>query len=432
MRKWGDFITRNSFITELSKLIVFMTDTDREMAVEAYEKLFDSCEDENAVLSSLVSPTRQAVSIARVYDAKARKEAIENGDTEKPQFIETIEKIAERIAPAFSKKVEAAVETPAEMSEGIQETETMNTEENTASDDVPSEKDTVDEICAQFSPSEAKADEQTDKEQSEPDTGDERFENKQTVSDETSNERLAEAVAAIAFAMEETAAERSANISRIKEKTRDIYEDDEPVKAAADEISAIIEAAALRELNDKPLYSAVNDSKVDAFVDAFSINDDISKAEKEADKIINEAAQAEAPDSGDESTKAQDADAGENKEKKSAEKSGKTKVGLLILYILLAVPVCAFLVLLLLIAAAAFLGLGAAIGKVAVLAIGSAFGCYAVFADILAVLGAALIMIALAILFAWVAVWLVGGVIVNLIKGAFGLANKLCIKEAKP
>ena len=432
MRKWGDFITRNSFITELSKLIVFMTDTDREMAVEAYEKLFDSCEDENAVLSSLVSPTRQAVSIARVYDAKARKEAIENGDTEKPQFIETIEKIAERIAPAFSKKVEAAVETPAEMSEGIQETETMNTEENTASDDVPSEKDTVDEICAQFSPSEAKADEQTDKEQSEPDTGDERFENKQTVSDEISNERLAEAVAAIAFAMEETAAERSANISRIKEKTRDIYEDDEPVKAAADEISAIIEAAALRELNDKPLYSAVNDSKVDAFVDAFSINDDISKAEKEADKIINEAAQEEAPDSGDESTKAHDADAGENKEKKSAEKSGKTKVGLLILYILLAVPVCAFLVLLLLIAAAAFLGLGAAIGKVAVLAIGSAFGCYAVFADILAVLGAALIMIALAILFAWVAVWLVGGVIVNLIKGAFGLANKLCIKEAKP
>ena len=66
-------INKQKFLTELGRLLTFMSEEDRLEALTLYEKMFDDTDDEQALLQALLSPTRQAVIIARAYDANARK-----------------------------------------------------------------------------------------------------------------------------------------------------------------------------------------------------------------------------------------------------------------------------------------------------------------------------------------------------------------------
>ena len=66
-------INKQKFLAELGRLLTFMSEEDRQEALTLYAKMFDDVEDEQALLQSLLSPTRQAVIIARAYDANARK-----------------------------------------------------------------------------------------------------------------------------------------------------------------------------------------------------------------------------------------------------------------------------------------------------------------------------------------------------------------------
>ena len=50
-----------------------MYEEDRQTALAMYNQLFDEVDDEQGLLQLLVSPTRQAVVIARSYNAKERK-----------------------------------------------------------------------------------------------------------------------------------------------------------------------------------------------------------------------------------------------------------------------------------------------------------------------------------------------------------------------
>lgn len=69
-------INKDKFLAELGKLLTFMYEEDRITALEMYENMFSEVNDEEALLNALVSPTRQAVMIARSYDAKERKLAV--------------------------------------------------------------------------------------------------------------------------------------------------------------------------------------------------------------------------------------------------------------------------------------------------------------------------------------------------------------------
>lgn len=60
-------------MTELGKLLTFMYDEDRLQALEMYDKMFDNAVDEQALLQLLVSPTKQAVIVARAYNAREHK-----------------------------------------------------------------------------------------------------------------------------------------------------------------------------------------------------------------------------------------------------------------------------------------------------------------------------------------------------------------------
>ena len=63
------------------------------------------------------------------------------------------------------------------------------------------------------------------------------------------------------------------------------------------------------------------------------------------------------------------------------------------------------------------------------LALTSAFGAFSIFADVMVVLGCALVVLALGLLFLWMFIWLIGGAIAGLINGVIKLAGKWCYKE---
>ena len=101
-------INRQKFLAELSKLLTFMYEEDRQRALSMYERMFDITEDEQGLIQHLMSPTRQAVIIARAYDAKERKLSVSSqlrGDTDEteeselPKFVLAINKIFDDLFP---------------------------------------------------------------------------------------------------------------------------------------------------------------------------------------------------------------------------------------------------------------------------------------------------------------------------------------------
>lgn len=63
-------MNKNVFLVDLSKCLGFMTETEREEALEYYKELFDEAgpENEQKVLAQLGSPTKVAVELHRSYD----------------------------------------------------------------------------------------------------------------------------------------------------------------------------------------------------------------------------------------------------------------------------------------------------------------------------------------------------------------------------
>ena len=82
-----------------------MYDEDRQTALTMYERMFDETADEQGLLQLLVSPPRQAVVLARSYDAKERKLQIESRSRDDnytpdpedvPSFVFIIDKTAKQ------------------------------------------------------------------------------------------------------------------------------------------------------------------------------------------------------------------------------------------------------------------------------------------------------------------------------------------------
>ncbi len=112
-----DLINKQKFLAELGRLLTFMYEEDRQTVLAMYGRMFDETADEEGLLELLVSPTRQAVVLARSYDAKARKEQIENGEADyaadpenAPAFIFIIDKTAQQAAELGVKDENAVTE----------------------------------------------------------------------------------------------------------------------------------------------------------------------------------------------------------------------------------------------------------------------------------------------------------------------------------
>ena len=325
-------INKQKFLVELGRLLTFMSEEDRQEALMLYEKMFDDSDDEQALLQALVSPTRQAVIIARTYDANARKLQAYASAQRKAAAHEAPEATPDFVL-AILQVYEEAVPLPAEPAE-------------------------------QPAPAPVPAPVPVEEEEAVPDVNPDQL---------------------------------------------SLFELDEP----SDEEAPAPEADPVSDPLDE----------VDEFIRTISIVDDDLSPEQEASRELppeEEPAEEEA---------VEEAAPPVAEEKIAEEPQRKLRPLLLILFILAAVPLTLAAVILLLIPTllSLVLSAGSIVGGCA--AGVAAFSGFPVFADILIVLGCAIILLALGLLFLWLFIWFVGAVIGGLIRWVIQLGGNCCYKE---
>lgn len=310
-------------MAELGKLLTFMYEEDRITAISMYEKMFDEAQDEEALLNSLISPTRQAVMIARSYDSKDRKLSVHS-----------------------TEGLEAA---------GV-----------------------AGEEPAQF-------------------------------------------------------------ITCISDIFAEVMDSQPVVTVLKDQISMFGEEGVPKQVEDAPAEEPkLHEFDVDAFIKDFSItNNELegkNEASKEADEepeIKPESVKEPEPEPAAETKPEPEPVKEQVKDTPAVQDNKKLSGGGLALFLLIAIPLCALGIIAILLMALAFLGLAAGTLFLGWQALKAAFASFTVFADVLVILGVALIIIALGVLFFWTFMWLLIGCTKGLVNGVINLATKICSKEEK-
>lgn len=349
-----------------------MYEEDRQTALAMYNQLFDEVDDEQGLLQLLVSPTRQAVVIARSYNAKERKLQVHAQSREEsetadygtaPEFIGVIEGILEE---ALSRQAPKTAEVSADQFSMFEDDFFAPTPE------APS--------------AEAEAEVQPE-----------------ATAAEAAVEAPAEASPAEAAETEAEAAEAEAPAPAAPVDEVDAFIADFSIPADQQEFAP--------EAGEQTAPAEAAEPAAEAAEDAESAEGDSAPIEIEEEDV-------------------EEYDDGYYDE--DYEPVRKPRVFLLILYILLAVPVGLLGILLLIVPTLLFLVLAGLIIAGGVMAVTSAFGSgIAVFADIMVIIGMAFILLALGLLALWIAVWLVGGAMVGLVRGLIHLGGKWCYKEVE-
>ena len=158
-------INKQKFLAELGKLLTFMYEEDRQRAMGLYSRMFEEAGDEQALIQALISPTRQAVVVARAYNSNlgrlslnaetkaAPEDRDENGV---PDYVQAIEKVREQAWAAIGvpAAAEEAEEAPAETEEAeeapaeVEEVEEAPAEAEEA-EEAPAETEEVEEAPAE-------------------------------------------------------------------------------------------------------------------------------------------------------------------------------------------------------------------------------------------------------------------------------------------
>ena len=336
-----------------------MYEEDRLRALELYSRMFEDAADESALIQSLVSPTRQAVVVARAYNTNLGKLSVttetkaapedrdENGI---PDYVQAIEAVR---AAAFARQPAPARETPEEPAPAEEASE--ETEEPAPAEEASEE--TEEPAPAEEAPEEA------------------------------------EETAPAEEAPEET--EEPAPAEEAPEETEEPAPAEEAPEAP-EEAAPAAEAPAPAE------------NKTQENIEFFSMPEEGKE----------EAAENE----GEESVFNIDTDL-------MRQPRRKAKVFALIVYILFAIPLTLAAIVILLVPAVLFLALSVASIICGVVVVSTALNGFAVIADIMVVLGLALVLFALGLLFLWTAIWFIGGAIVGVVHGVAALCDKWCYKE---
>ncbi len=302
---------------ELGKLLTFMYEEDRQTALAMYGKMFDDTEDEQDLIQFLNSPTRQAVVIARAYNARARKLQVESHSREEDDAAGTLE-----AAPDFVLAIDAIYREyfPAEGEEAV----VMDNQFSLFGEGDALVQDGLDELYPVVAP--------------------------------------------------------------------DVSAEEPPAEEAADE-------GALQEALDE----------VDVFLQDYELGG--QPEEEQPEEELPEEPQPE------------------QYLQESPVVVRKPRVFLLILFVLLAVPVTLLGIAVLLLPTLLFLALAAAAVVVGVQLVIAAFGGFKILADFLLLFGAAVLLLALGLLFLWIFIWFVGGVMAGLVAGVISLGRSWCYKE---
>ena len=158
-------INKQKFLAELGKLLTFMYEEDRQRAMGLYSRMFEEAGDEQALIQTLISPTRQAVVVARAYNSNlgrlslnaetkaAPEDRDENGV---PDYVQAIEKVREQAwaaigVPAAAEEAEEAPAETEEAEEAPAETEEAPAEAEEV-EEAPAETEGVEEAPAAAEP----------------------------------------------------------------------------------------------------------------------------------------------------------------------------------------------------------------------------------------------------------------------------------------
>ena len=362
-------INKQRFLPELGKLLTFMVEEDRQTALGMYSKLFDDAEDEQQLMDLLVSPTRQAVVIARTYDAKERKQQMEdskgeNGE-ETPAFVLAIDKLYQQVAP----KREERRETPENLPLEINQFSLFEDEPHPIDDSeyvpfrIEAESVPIEEAVEQL-PVEAQAYGSAEAKHFEAPVRQEES------APEEAPEETVDLVEAV-FGPEEG-------------EEQPQPEEEAPVREKEEQSQAEIPTIELPRQNPQMPEPKAQTVK-------------LSAADYDLDFI--------------------------------PETRRKPKVFLLILFTLLAIPVCLLGTVLLLIPTLLALGLAVLVIIMGSATLVAAFSGFPKLADLLIVIGTSVIVLALGLLLLWLFVWFVGGAIGGLIRGVAELGRKWCYEE---
>lgn len=380
-------INRQKFLAELGRLLTFMYEEDRQTALAMYNRMFDEAESEQALIQYLVSPTRQAVVLARAYNAKERKlqvhsqsrDEYEQVSDEIPDFVLAINKLQEE---ASALKIT---------------TQQVSEDQISLFDD--SDAGTVPASAAQVY-TEPAADEEKAGTQ---DADEEAAVQKETPplfadepAEETEQDEMSNSVNRLADAVDAFLADFTISNDELIPKAKPVGEekDAEPEKTKPAAAEETVEVSAIETVIEQP------------------------KEPEDHEPVYAEPeeAEAEAAEEAEDYTE----DAGTVR---------KPIVPLLILYIIIAIPLGLIGILLLLLLAFMSLSLAVTAGFFGIYGFAATFTGFAVLADILVVAGASLILLSLALLFLWLFVWFIGGGIVGLIRGLCALGGSWCYKE---
>ena len=399
-----------------------MYEEDRIRVLELYNDIFDETGNETAVLQLLVSPTRQAVNLARAYDAKERSAQAGGGTPSYMQVIEQLRADAAALAPALPK--------PDADQAALFETPAPAPEENVLDDLGISRSDTAVKPDRSFEPPVVIRD----------------------YPDED-REPVAVPVSAPVAAPPVTAAQEEQK-KPAPEKEVDEFAD--AVEAFLADFT-ISEEAMTAEFVAPPRAAAVvrdedipwNEPRVDVLTEKREV------PEKQAAEDKPPVAAAPAPEK--EQPAAPAGQPAPEKEQPALEKEAPAPrkepqrrvsvadlpnlpnlpemterqpiIPLLILFIIAAVPLGLLCAAAILAGALVCLSVAGGFLSVAVIGFGSAFTAFSVFADILLVFGLSLAAAAFSLLFFWLFIWMLIGVLPGLVRGIIALARKLCFKE---
>ncbi len=400
------FITRQQFMTELSKLLTFMYDEDRQRALKMYERMFDIAEDDQGLIQHLMSPTRQAVVIARAYDAKERKLSVsaqkkgdgaEDGD-DIPPFVLAINRIFDELFPEEDPEQGQAEDQVSFFDLGVDPGKPEVKKPVVPKAEVLlSDTQNFQIVLPSDRPEEGEAQSPETEDENPAERGEEE------TGGETPNALSAEerAEAAADWAGRPSGSDREVPILSF---TFDEEEQEEPAPNAE-------EAGQTADASEETAEPA------EAAEESAPAQDEAPEEEK---KDLVQTVQELFPEEKTETAR---------KRRRTVPMETVTDVPRLILFVIAAIPVTLLLLALLLIPT--LLSLSVAIGMIAlgVTLILAAFSGFAVLADVLMLFGASLIALALGLVFLWITIWLIGGVMVSLVRSVIELGRNWCSKE---
>ena len=379
-------MNEQKFLTELSKLLTFMYEEDRQVALSMYEQMFSFADDETALLQFLGSPTKQAVMIARAYNAKERKLAVTSQSGERQADI------AGNETPAFVRTI-MNIHTGAENLELIR-------------------PEVIEDQISIFGKDEEDEDLFVPEEEPAAVVEEPEVELPSSELPELSLEMPEEAASFLADAEGGKAPEQDTAAPTKKTEEKPELPEDSPAETY------------MLDLGPVPEKPRSEESEINITMAAFDQPERKQKAEESAPAAQTTLSEFE-------QTPPEPAHPWRKEAPPQEVRSGKPSTLLLILYLIAAVPIVSAGVLILLVPALVFFALAVFTGISAFRVLMLAFGNFAVFADIMVVLGASLVLFALALLLFWIFLWFVISAISGLINAAIRLGGKICYKEGK-